>query len=500
MTRVPAMARLLPFALGLLPALGVAQVQRTELSVQSSLTATDNGAGAADGAERADVLLSVRPRLQFMRQGAGLQLRGALEADLVASARGTRRDRILPNASVDAQASLVDRLLFLDAAMNVQQVEVDPFGARAEDGSTRNTRTAGSYRVSPYVEFETGPRSSFQARLDARATRVAGTEDGDVTTSRASAKFDVRPEPVGASVEWLTENTDYASAGENDLRIDRLLASLNYAVDPDWVVGLAAGSERNRLAGDAQTDSVVGLRSYWVPGPRTDLALAVDRRFFGTGWNLGLKHRTPRMSFRLRAEREPVVAGAAGTGGLASFLDAILTTRNPLAVARSAMVSELVSSRGMQGSLAAASSTGADYAQLRSAADLTWVYLGTRTNLTVSVYGQTLRRLVREDGSAAAPGTADADNRQRGVSFGWNRKLSPVTSIDTGVGWSRIEGLALRAGERTREATLRANLVRNLSDRSTASAGMLVRRVASNATNVSSFDETALFVGLGHRF
>lgn len=500
MTRVSAMVRVVPFVLGLLPALVAAQAQRTELSVQSSLTATDNGAGVAGGSERADLLLSVRPRVQFVRQGAGLQLRGALEADLVASTRGTRQDRILPIVSVDAQANVIDRLLFLEATMDVRQVEDNPFGARAEAGSTRNARTAGRYRVSPYLQIDTGPRSSLRARIDARTTRVAGTQEGDATTTGTSVKFDVRPEPIGASVEWLTEDTDHASADETDVRIDRLLASVNYAINPEWIVGVAAGSERNLLAGDARTDRVFGLRSYWIPGPRTDFALAIDQRFFGKGWNLGLTHRTPRMTFRLRAEREPVVAGTAGTGGLESFLDAILTTRNPLAVARGAMVSELVSSRGMQGSLASASLAGADYAQLRSAADLTWVYLGTRTSLTVSIYGQTLRRLAREDGSAVAPGIADADNRQRGASFGWNRKLTPVMSIDTGVGWSRIEGLVLRAGDRTREGTLRANLVRNLTARTTASAGLLVRRVASNATNVSSFDETALFIGLGHRF
>lgn len=500
MTCRPAMTRLLAVALGAAAAAADAQVQRSELSVHSSVTATDNGAGSAAGAARADVLLSVRPRLEFVREGAGLQLTGSLEADLVASLRDTREDRVLPAASVDARADLVDRLLFLDAAMNVRQVEVDPFGARTDAGSARNARTAGSYRISPFLQFETGERSSLQARLDARTTRVAGTDDGDVTTHRALAKFDVRPAPIGASLDWLSEDTDFAAASEADLRIDRLLASLNYAITPDWVAGVTAGSERSRIAGSVRTDRVTGLKTYWVPGPRTDFAAAIDRRFFGTGWNVGLKHRTPRMSLRLRIDREPVVAGVAGSDGLATFLDAILTTRNPQAVARSGLVSELVSSRGLQGNMATASVAGADYAQLRSTTDLTWVYLGTRTSVSLSVYGQTLQRLDHDDGSAGATGVADADNRQRGASFGWNHKLTPVTSVDTQFGWSRIEGLELRAGERTREATLRVSLARALAERTTASAGLLIRRVVSDAINVSSFDETAVFVGLGHRF
>lgn len=496
------MVRVVPAAaLGLWWSIGAhAQSQRTELSVQTRVTATDNGAGAPEGAERADLLFSLRPRVQFLREGAGLKLLGSLEADMAASARDTRRDRILPIAAVEAQASLVDRLLFLDAAMNVQQVEEDPFGVRAENGSARNARTAARYRVSPYLQFEMSPRTSLEARVDARSTRVAGTQEGDVTTLLGSATLALRPEPVGGSLQWISENTDHASESDSDLRLDRVTGIVNFAVSPDWVVGAAAGSERSRFAGTAQTDQVLGFRTLWVPGPRTEFAAAIDRRFFGTGWNLGLKHRTPRMSLRLRLDREPVTAGTAGVGGLASFLDAILTTRNPELAARGALVSELVSGRGLQGSLAGASASAGSYAQLRTGSDLTWVYLGQRTGLTLSAYGQTLRRLARSDGAATVPGAADADSRQRGASFGWNRRLTPVMSVDAALAWSRVEGLALRAGESTREASLRANLVRNLSERTTASAGAVIRRVSSNATNVSSFDETALFVGLGHRF
>lgn len=501
MTRLcPVRRRLLGIALAAPAIAAHAQVQKTELSVQAVATATDNGDGAPAGQERADLLFSLRPRIDVLRQGAGLQLRGSVEADMAASARGTRRDRILPIASVDAHANVVERLLFLDAAVDVRQVELDPYGVRAEYGSTRNARTAGSYRISPYVDFAMGPRTSFKARLDGRTTRVAGTEDGDATTLRGSAKLDLRPEPVGASLEWLSEDDRYSASSQADLRIDRLLASLNWAVDADWVVGIAAGSERSKLAGASRSDSVVGLRTLWVPGPRTELAAAVDRRFFGTGWNLGLRHRTPRISVRLRFDREPMMAGSVGTVGLATFLDSILTTRNPDIATRSGMVRDLAASRGLQSTLAGASTLSGGYAQLRTASDLNWVYLGTRTTLTLSVYGQTLRLLTRDDASAALPTAVDADNRQRGASFGWNRRLSPLTSLDAGLAWSRIEGLGQRAGQVTREESVRASLVRNLSQRTSFSAGIMARRVHSSATNVNSFDETAGFLGLGHRF
>jgi uncharacterized protein (PEP-CTERM system associated) len=408
-------------------------------------------------------------------------------------------------ARAEAQATVLERLLFLDSSVDVRQVEADPFGGRVGGEASANARTAGSYRISPYLSRELSPRTKLLARYDRSATRYARTLAGDEDAWKALARFELTPEPVGATLEWSSQDTEFAQAAAEGVRIDRLVAGVNFAFDADWVLGATAGRERSRFDAAAQSDSVYGARLFWAPGLRTELAAGVDHRFFGTGWNLRARHRTPQMSFELRALRDGGSAtGQAATssfgGGLASFLDAVLTTRNPDAVQRAALVDSELAQRGLRGALQGAVDPSAGYAQLRTVNELGWVFLGSRTTLSLAAYREELRRLARA--GAVAPGpTADAsDSRQQGVSLGWNRRLTPQMALDTSAIWSRIDGLAARDGERTRETVLRAALVRNLSPKASASVGLSVRRVDSNALNVAPFDETAGFVGLAQRF
>jgi uncharacterized protein (PEP-CTERM system associated) len=488
-----------------LPCLAAAQIQSTELSISTQATATSNGGGAPEGFERSDLLLSVRPRVQYSREGAGLLVRASAEAGMITSARDTQRDRILPLARLDAQGTLVDRLVFLDTSADLRQVEEDSFGSRVQGGSTQNARTVGTLRLSPRLNYDITARSSFSARYDGAWTRYQDTVDGDVKSRQGSARLETKPQPVGAALEWSSEETDYAAASGLDLRVERVNATVSLAIDGEWILGAVAGSERSEFASTRETDQHLGLRLLWAPGPRTELSAAFDRRFFGNGWEINARHRTPRMSFLMRIIREPSNAATQANarpygGGLATFLDAILTTRVPDAAERGKVVDGLVSSRGLQGSQLGAIGSSATYPQLRTGNELAWTYLGARTTLSASIYAQELRQLDRSEESVVSPVLADADTRQRGASFGWNRRLTPQMSLDTGVAWSRIQGLAVREGDLTREVTVRASVVRNLSPHTNMSFGVLQRQVDSNVSDLNTYDETSGFVGLTHRF
>lgn len=491
---------LMPAAL-LFPCLALAQVNRTEFSLQGTLTATDNGAGAPAGFERKDVFTSVRPRVQVFRQGAGLRLAGSLEAEFLASARDTRDDKVLPTARLDAEATLIDRLLFIDASADVRQVEVDTFGARVTEGTPENARTAGTFRVSPFVNYELSSSTALQARYSGVRTHYSGPGADDVSTEQALVRVETKPRPIGGGLEWSDERTEHRQVNGADTRIGRLAASVTLAVGGDWVIGAVAGRERSELAGTTESESLVGTRLYWVPGPRTELAAAADRRFFGTGWSAVLRHRTPRMSFLVRAEREPVTALTGSRGGnLSSFLDSILTTRNPDADARRGLVDSLITTRGLRESLPGPIGSSASYPQLRTSGELTTVYLGPRTTVSMTVYVDQRTRLVRD---GAAPVTTEPtvdDRRQRGASLGWNHRLTPQMSVDLSVSGSKTEGLADRLGDQSRETALRSGLVQAVSPRTSLTYGLTLRQVDSNVPGLNSFDETAGYFGVLHRF
>lgn len=491
----------MPFALALLPGLVAAQLNRTEFSVDSLLTLSDNGDLAPAGLEQSDAILRVTPRVRLSRQSAGLRLEADAGAALVASSTtsSSRRDRVLPDARGQARLALVERLLFIDSEVDVRQVEENPFAGRLGDTGVQNTRTAATARISPYLDWALSPDTTAQARVDGIWTRYKDTLVGDSRTQRALARVESRPRPIGWVVELGSEDTYYRDPQASDLEVDQAVATATAALGGEWVVGVAGGRERTLLNGVRETDNLVGARLYWVPGPRTDIALSFDRRFFGDGWNLSARHRTPQTAISLRLLREPATAGSGIRGdGLATFLDAILTTRNPDAAARAELVNDLIATRGLSGLPAGAISAVAAYPQRRSAADLTWVYLAPRTTVTLGAFAEERVQLVRDGDPPVS--TADGDARQAGGSVAWNRRLTAQTGLEVRGAYARIAGLAAREGELAKEASLRVSLLASLSPQMSGTLGVLVRRVRTNSALANSFDENSAFAGLAYRF
>jgi uncharacterized protein (PEP-CTERM system associated) len=483
-----------------MPGLALAQISRTEFSLASQVTASDNGELAPVGQERGDTILRVTPRMRMTRQGAGLRLNVDAGAGLIAtSSQSQNRDRVIPDAQGTALATVVERVFFVDSAFDIRQVEENPFGGRFTVGAAQNSRTAATARISPFVDLTFTPTLTGRARVDGIWTRFKDTQVGDSNTQRALARVESKPVPLGWVVELGSEKTSYRNPDSSEIRIDQAVATGTATLGYDWVVGVAVGRERALLNGTIDSDSLVGARLYWIPGPRTDFAMSFDRRFFGDGVNVSARHRTPQTAWVLRVLREPATAGSGIRGdGLATFLDAILTTRNPDPAARAAAVDQLIATRGLSSLPPGAISAVGSYPQLRTAADLTWVYLAPRTTVTLGAFGEQRVRLVREGEPAVA--TADGDARQAGASLTVNRRLSPQSGIELGAAYSRIKGLAIREGELTREASLRAAYLASLSPQLSATLGAQVRRMRTNANQANSFDENSVFAGLAYRF
>ena len=498
--RSPAWLRsLLSFALVTAPMSALAQVNRSEFSLDTQLTATDNVDLAAPGAERDDVLLRLTPRLKFGRDGGRLKLDADVGAAFVGSTRGTRSDRVLPDALAKAELIVVERLMFLEANADLRQVEENPFGPRAAGDLDQDTRLAGTLRFSPYLRAALSSTTSAEARWEGIWTRYKDTVVGDSRTRRALGKVESQPLPVGWLLELSQETTDSPNPLFSEVEIAQATATVTLAIASDWVVGVAGGRERILLDGQRESDTLAGGRLYWVPGPRTEFALAADRRFFGTGWNLSARHRTPASSIQLRFLREPATAGSGLRGdGLAAFLDAILTTRNPDVAARSLEVNQIVATREFSAGLPSAISITAPYPQLRTAAEVAWVHLSPRTAITVAAFGEERVRLERQ--GVPSGGATDSDVRQASVSLGWNRRLSRQLGVDIAAALSRVAGLGSREGDLSREASVRLSFISNLSPRLNATYGLGARRARTNVTGLNPFDETSAFAGFTYRF
>ncbi|MES2990227.1 MAG: TIGR03016 family PEP-CTERM system-associated outer membrane protein [Pseudomonadota bacterium] len=487
------------------PAVGAQQPPPVVFEISSRVTGTDNGAYAARGQERGDLILSVRPQVRLSRRSAALEFELDAAATLLGYANGTGQGGVLPDVRASLKSMLVDRWVYLDAQARVRQSQADPFGAFAEEGSNVNGRTEGSYRFSPYIEREFLPNTTFLARHDVGLTTNAAGDSTRLLTNRTLARIERRPVPLGAAVE-LSHLTSEAS-GDSDRRFTldtgRVRASL--AVSESIVLGFVAGRDRSQFLLSDYTDTLYGASVSWRPGPRTELSIEAERRFFGASGAFLFRHRMPSMSFSLSASRQPVLASASlgvlGQGtDVRNFLDAILTTRYPDAATRSGVVDNLVTSRGLDTRTAQAVDIVADYPQLLTTVQATWAWLSARNAASVVLYSQTTRQLTRDGDPLAASIVSVTDSRQTGASAQFSRRLTPQSSATVLGRWSKIEGLGARDGDTSEQRSLRLSVLQEISPRTGVSAGVQHTRFTTTVAGRHPYDATLAFIGMSHRF
>ena len=481
-----------------------AQTLPPQISLEGGLTATDNGGLAPPGQERADLITTVRPRFTFWRRGPRLELDLAASASLVAYANGTQSTAVLPELRGLVRSELVERLLYVDGAADVGQVEVSSFGARVDELTGANRQTASSFRVSPYLLRDLSATSFVLARHDLATTHNGSDTGARLLSNRTVLRYEAKPVPVGTAFELSRLDNDTSGSDDGRLTLDAARASVSVALRNQMILGAVAGADRSDFADRRHTDPVYGLTLLWNPGPRTSLEAALEHRFFGAGGSFVFRHRMPFMSFVVSMRRGPATVSStlgqidAGSD-LRPFLDAILTTRYPDAAVRRGLVQSIVGTRGLDIRLPNPTDIVAAYPQLQTRANATWAFLGTRNTASLTVYTQTLREL-RHDGDPPPSSLAQEDNRQWGASLQVGRRLTPQLSVQAVLRWSRIEGLAARAGESSEEWVQRLVISRAVSARTGISAGLQHNRFASTARDQNDYRATLAFVGLRHTF
>lgn len=475
------------------------------VTIDSSLTATDNGALSASGSEQSDFVASVRPRFALSRRNAGLKLELDAAATFLGYANGTQQSGVFPELRAALTSTLVERWLYVDAAAQLRQTQADQFGTRADDATGANQRTERSFRMSPYVEREVAPNAWLLARQDAAVTTNGAGAGTRLESSRSVIRLERLPVPFGAAGELTRFRSESEGFPDSRFALDTARVRGSTVLDGQWVLGAIVGVDRSEVLQQGNTDPLYGISLLWTPGPRTGLSANLEHRFFGPSGDVTFFHRLPFMSIALSLSRHPVFSTAyVGLVGqradLRSLLDGILTTRYPDPETRRGLVDALVTSRGLETRSFDPADVVAEYPQVQTSANATWVILGSRNTATLNVYVQTFRQLTRDGDPLASSTSADSDSRQTGAAFQLSRRLAPQVSADAVVRWSRVTGLAARTGDVSEETTYRLSLVQFLSPRTGLSAGVQYNRFSTNVSGQNAYDATLAFVGLSHRF
>lgn len=485
-----------------------AQSWRVEPAIRASVVATNNVNLSATDAQR-DVIMVTTPMVRVTGRGPRHEVTGSLAADAIVYAAATNDPDILPQGSLGLRSQLVDRWLFLDAGLTAQTTASDPFGPVGDGITTLNRSTLARLRVQPRLERELTPQSRLMVSLDQAWTRGYGSEEArlnnSTTVQTQQGLYELRPLPLGVRVDLRRQVTGYDNQSGNDVEFASARVSGLWAPAPEVRLTLTAGRDEASFTSNDLSETLYGAGLRWTPTERTVFDTMVEKRFFGTGWNASLSHRSPYISVIGSLSRDAsTYASRLGTlqagVDVATMLDSLLITRIPDATQRAEAVQQLMAQRGLPATLSQTLDLFSGTVQLVQGGSLTVVAMGPRHTVTTRFFAQRVRDIVDES-DPIVPISADAD--QRGINVSVTRRLTPSLSGEVSFSHGSVVGRGVNAGLDTVNRSLRLGLTDSLSPRTTVNGSLRYQTVSTDTlTSVSTSRASAvsLSAGLLHRF
>jgi uncharacterized protein (PEP-CTERM system associated) len=475
---------------------------RIEPMLDALFTVTDNVDLAPSDQRRSDFVTQITPSFRIHERSAHTSLSGSVGAAVLLHARSGDTN-VQPEVSLDGTAELLERLLFVDASIQIVPSFFSPFGAQPSNlaNETANRYTAHTYRVSPYVKRYAGGGLSYEVRDDNIWTSATGAPVA-TNSSYANdvfARVTQDPTPLGWSLDYSRNDTKFT--GQDSLVSQSERAHALWQPTIEWQLSATGGYENNHYPLSSPSGAIYGVGAKWRPTDRTTVDASWEHRFFGGSYHVTFDHRTPLSVWSLHAARDittyPQQFAALGAGSDVSLLlNQLFASRFPDPTQRQTAVDQLIRDRGLPAVL---SSPLALYTQQITLAESvlgTVGLIGARNTVFVSAYRS------RNDPVLSATATAGlADvltaNTQTGANGVWTLKLTPLYTLTTTVDWVRTIGNGDNRRE-TNQYTFSSVIEAPLSPLTKIFGGARYQRFLSDLE--TDYRETAAFFGISHVF
>ena len=477
-------------------------------SVAVLVTQSSNANFGAANAAQSDTIVEVVPRLFLTTEHARWQARANLSLDGQYYVRGAEPNVLSPQGTASVHSELVDRLLFFDAGMSAQRYATSPYVGQG--GPVQSTSyTSTQWRISPYIDRVLRPGLRLTARSDDTWTTVSNAPSAVGLTGGRYLDQTLRLEQM--PLDWgytLAARQTYATYTDEPyawLRDSTARGIINYAFTPRLILGLIGGGEKVQAFGAEKTASIYGVRGQWTAGPQGDARFTVERRYFGTGWNLQASAGTPLARLSVAWNRDaisalsPLASADNSATNLTLLLDKILVGQYPNPFQRAQAVQSLLGSAGLPPGLSTSGGFYTSSSVLQNNLVVTGLVLRQRDSFALSLYrnrtedlylpGQQLLQLIQ---------STSADNIQSGAAFNFGHRLTPLDNLNLTVQRELDTGFGLNQGNEARQTNFIVQLDHRFSLRTIGIIG--VRRRLLVSTQVGSANETGLFAGFVHRF
>lgn len=479
-----------------------------EAAIETRVVYTNNpGPDDRTGLTHRDTLVEVRPSVVFERRGSLASINGNLAVSAIDYLDHSHGGRLLPRGRVNLASQPLEGWVYFDAFARVDPTTQNPSLARPGDDLYYTLEPRTQYSLSPYVLRRFGDAGTLTARTDFTSTRITDPANPankfNATALDNAVRYERQPRPFGFTLEGRTHN-------EDDDRIGRTLETTNsrlwvdYALDPQFVVGVGGGQEDVSVLASALSDRVFGARFQWRPTERTNLNLSVEDRYFGRGWDASFSHRSPFMSFSLNSNRTvtgqdtPQFSFSPGQNIRNAIDESFRTQYGNDAVARNAAVTQYLDARGLKDFAPSALTLYSVVPQIRQNIFANLTLIGRR-NTIFAQFG-----VLKAQAIPAFTTLLSNDLRETSSSVGWNTRVSQVTTFNLTFDTLRVEYLSgVNQGGHIQQRTIRGETVLNLSPKSALTFG--ARRLHASASSLALLgnqmpNEKAVYVGLRHRF
>jgi uncharacterized protein (PEP-CTERM system associated) len=421
-----------------------------EPRVSISGTFTDNVTLAPDDQKQSEFIVQLVPGIRIDGATARLRLNLDYSMSNLLYARESARNQTQHYLAGRGTLEAIDNWLFVDAHATVTQHAVSVFGAQplAPELVTGNRARTSTYLLSPYVRGQLLGAADYELRYRWSTTSSAAARQvGTDTSEWIGTLIGPTDRMVGWTLQASHLNVNYDT--DLDVEATRVRGTLGYRVDVDLRIHGIAGYERNNyLAVDTTSRVNYGAGFDWTPTDRTHVAGTWERRFFGNGHSLTLRHRTARTAWQLSDRKEETILpnqlAFAGAGTAFDLLFDALAATIPDPVERAREVERLLVQRGIPRDLALRFGFLTTRAYVERTQHASVALLGVNNTVTFAVH--------QSERQALGPGAATVDDftlspeiEQRGVSVSWARHISELTTLN--VQASQVRSRAIARGE-----------------------------------------------------
>ena len=480
--RIPgALPRLLPLAAAMLVAAPASHAQ-WEVTPRVGLleTYTDNVDLRDDHLASAQWITELRPSLAVSGETRRLKVDAiASWSKYVYSDQDEVLDRIDSQRSYAAtlQGTLVDQMLYVDAAANRSRQSVLPFGPGAPSTpySSTNQTEVRSWSVSPYLVRRLGRDATLQLRytrdsVDSGLRDLYGTSTGDTVMLNLASSTELRK--LGWGLNYMRQDIDNRLVGESSS--ETVNGSLRYQFSRTWAATATAGYDRYDFEGPGGNTagrnwSVGGV---WTPSVRTSVQASIGRHLYGQTGSLVATLRARRLVWDVQygdaitsSRSQFLLPAAIDT---ASMLDRLFNgmIANPLE--RERAVAAYMQANGLPASLA----NDVNYLSNRYSRDkqlrASMGWRSQRASALLSAYRSERRAVSDQQSDSPLLGSALSslnDNvRQRGAGLAHTYRLNARSHLQSGADYRYSESLTTGIESRERVFFVRLNrdLGRNL--------------------------------------